>query len=101
MSQLISASIGILTGGKNSRLNGLKKWELKINNTTLIERSIKISKCFEHHQEISFTPIGDHGSMIALQIMLHCNQELKNKNSVCIYCAADVLFLERGSVSPL
>ena len=47
MSQLISASIGILTGGKNSRLNGLKKWELKINNTTLIERSIKISKCFE------------------------------------------------------
>ena len=47
MSQLISASIGILTGGKNSRLNGLKKWELKIKNTTLIERSIKISKCFE------------------------------------------------------
>tara|TARA_Y100000817_G_scaffold116186_1_gene91131 strand:- start:10509 stop:11084 length:576 start_codon:yes stop_codon:yes gene_type:complete len=47
MSNQIQASIGILAGGKNSRLNGLKKWNLKINDLSLIERSIKISKCFK------------------------------------------------------
>ena len=33
--------------------------------------------------------------------MLHCNQKLKNQNSVCIYCAADVLFLERAHFEKL
>ena len=52
MSNQIQASIGILAGGKNSRLNGLKKWKLKINDLSLIERSIKISKCFKKQYNV-------------------------------------------------
>jgi len=47
MLNYIPASIGILIGGKNSRLNGLKKWDIKIKDLTILERTIKISSNFK------------------------------------------------------
>ena len=47
MLKVIPASIGILIGGTNSRLNGIKKWNIKIKDLTILERTIKMSSSFK------------------------------------------------------